>query len=271
MDISHISVSRKDTHDTCPQKYKYQYHLKTPKTEDEPFYFIYGKIIHRIAEEYVKAKGDVPLKEITRQVTSGELFLEEYKGETTYAPAIPPDYKKRMPGMLRSIETLTQRIGFEGDTEWEFRLDLDPPNERFAVGIVDRLIQKDDKFFILDYKTTKRGKFRKDSKTILYDLQMRSYARVIQKTFDCRADQIRAGLYYLEGGNLVAATFSQKSLLAAEEELLEAHKQISASDPDKVWGKVGPHCSRCDWQRICPFYRSKSFSIGHSDLPDGLR
>jgi CRISPR/Cas system-associated exonuclease Cas4 (RecB family) len=78
---------------------------------------------------------------------------------------------------------------------------------------------------------------------------------VVQKKFNAPADKIYAALYYLEGGNLVGAQFSQQSLELVEQELLQAYKEIENSDPDKVWGNVGDHCGRCKYRKICPFYR----------------
>ena len=43
MDIQHISVSRKQTWDTCQQQYKYKYHLKLTPEREQPEYFAYGK------------------------------------------------------------------------------------------------------------------------------------------------------------------------------------------------------------------------------------
>ena len=57
MDINHISVSRKGCFDLCQQQYKFKYHLKVETDVEEPFYFTYGKIVHRIAEKYVDYKG----------------------------------------------------------------------------------------------------------------------------------------------------------------------------------------------------------------------
>jgi CRISPR/Cas system-associated exonuclease Cas4 (RecB family) len=78
---------------------------------------------------------------------------------------------------------------------------------------------------------------------------------VVQKKFNAPADKIYAALYYLEGGNLVGAQFSQQSLELVEQELLQAYKEIENADPDKVWGNVGDHCARCKYRKICPFYR----------------
>jgi ATP-dependent helicase/DNAse subunit B len=253
MEINHISVSRVGVYQTCPQQYKYKYHLKLESPEPEPFYFVYGKIVHKIAEEYVREKGARTIQEITDAVLGGEILIETYQGDDLKAPPLPPTEQKRLPGHLRAIYQFTQNTGFEGELEFPFEYDLDPPNEKMVVGYIDRLIEKNGEYFIIDYKTTKRGRWRKTKTTIKKDLQLRCYSRVVQKTFDVPADKIQAALLYVEGGDLIGAKFSQKSLEQAEEELLTAFNEIENRSPDKVWGKIGRHCDRCDYRSICPF------------------
>lgn len=258
MNIEHISVSRRQIYKECPQKYKYQYHLKVDSKEPAPFYFTYGKIIHKIAEEYVSKKGELQLNEIAYKVINGEIAIEQdAEGKDVFAPTIPPDYKQRMPSHIRAIQRLTTEIGTDGIVEYHFKYDLEPPNEKYVTGFIDRLINRGDKWFIIDYKTTKRGPWRKDSSTISEDMQLRCYARVVQKEFGVKAENIKAALYYLEGGSLVATNFTEHSLLSAEQDLLETYNQIAASDPDRVMGKTGRHCRFCDFNKICPFYLLK--------------
>jgi hypothetical protein len=67
MNIAHISISRKSVWEQCMLLYKYKYHLKTPSPIPEPEYFAYGKVVHRIAEEYCVQKGKVLMDEIARE------------------------------------------------------------------------------------------------------------------------------------------------------------------------------------------------------------
>lgn len=249
--IEHISVSRKSVWDQCALLYKYKYHLKIKPSEPEPMYFVYGKLVHKIAEHFVREKAKVPLREITQDVLNGKIPLEYNKS----APVLPVEYRQRLPNDLRSIYSLTEQIGTEGHLEYEFSYDLDPPNNCFIKGFIDRIIPKNDKWYIIDYKTTKQGKFRKDEQTILDDLQLRMYARVVQKYFNVPAENISCALYYLEGANLVAARYSEQSLERAEKELLYAYKCIKAANPETVQGTTGSHCQRCDYRSMCSLYR----------------
>ena len=255
MDITSISVSRYQTFEQCAQLYKYKYHLKTPSPEQEPFYFVYGKIVHKIAELYVDSKGEKKLGDICGDILSGKIPVDVSKdGKEVIAPPLPAEYKKRVPLHLRSIQKLTDQIGFEGKTEWEFKYDLEAPTNRCVNGVIDRLVQKGDKFFILDYKTTKPGNFRKNRATISEDIQLKTYAKVVQRTFGAKAENIKGALYYLEDAVLVSTGFTQDGLDKVEADLLEKYKVIELLPPEKVWGTSGWWCKRCDYHTLCPFY-----------------
>lgn len=250
MNIDHLSVSRVGVWKECPVKYKYRYHDKLPMIGEEPIYFAYGSIVHKIAEKYIEFKGEVLISEICADVMSGKIPLDDGKK----IPKLPSEYKNKLVEHTRAIKKISDQIGFDGHTEWEFNYDLDPPNNKIITGYIDRLVQKGDKFWILDYKTTKKGFFRKTRKDIAKDLQLRTYARIIQKTFDTKPENIKTGLYYLEGAELVGACFTEASLDAVEKELLGYYMEIENANPSTALGNVGQHCSRCDWNKICPFY-----------------
>ena len=224
--------------------------MRVPSPGPEPFYFSYGKIIHKIAETYVAERAARSLGEVSADVLRGKIEIEPGK----VAPSIPLDYKKRMPGHMRSIQKLTDMVGTDGVLEYKFHYDLDPPNEKFVTGFIDRLIVKGDNVFIIDYKTTKKGTWRETKESILYDPQLRCYARVVQKERGIPAKNIKCALYYLEGGDLLAASYTDDSLLRIEKELLNVYNRIESHDPDHVWGKTGQHCARCDYRVMCPFY-----------------
>lgn len=253
MDIRHISVSRMGVWKQCQQQYKYQYHLKVEINEPEPFYFTFGKILHKIAEEFVNSKGKLLVEEVSRDVINGKIPIETINEQDIFAPKLPAESKKRMPGMLKAIRKLTRQLGAEGQTEYKFKYDLDPPNNRNVVGFIDRLIERDGHFIIIDYKTTRKGPYRATSHSVKRDLQLRCYTRIVQKEFNVDPSKIYAALYYLEGGNIIGAKYCQEDLDAVEKELLQAYKEIENTPPDKAWGNVGDHCTRCKFKKICPF------------------
>jgi CRISPR/Cas system-associated exonuclease Cas4 (RecB family) len=254
MKIEHISVSRGKSYDQCPYYYKLKYHEKIPNPGEEQFYFVYGKIIHKIAEQHVQERGARSLKEVSNDVLKGAIEIEDGKK----APPLPADYKKRMPQHIKAIDNLNKKIGCDGITEYKFKYDLDPPHGKFVTGFIDRIILRNSKAWILDYKTTKPGPFRENKHTIKTDPQLRLYSRVVQKEFGIDPANIKAALYYLEGEHLLPASYSEDSLDMIERELLEVYNSISSHDPDKAFGKTGNHCNRCEYRDMCPFFRNGS-------------
>lgn len=255
MNINHQSVSRKKCYDTCPQQYKFRYHLKVPRPGEEPFYFTYGTIVHKVAEVFVENNGELSIGDISKDIMRGKIPIDKFGRK---APPLPSDYQRKYQKHLRAIQRLTERIGMDGIVEHRFHYDMDPPNERFVTGFIDRLIVRDDKAFIIDYKTTKKGKWRVTKNTVKDDLQLRMYARVIQREFNLKPENIQAALFYFEGEEIIACRYSEESLMAAEKELLDAYKMIENADPDKVWGRVGWHCKNCDYATMCQFYKPES-------------
>jgi CRISPR/Cas system-associated exonuclease Cas4 (RecB family) len=223
-------------------------------------------VVHKIAEEFVKCGGKQSIGDICQQVMRGKILVEDHK---PIVPQLSPEYTRKLQKHLRSIQKLTEQIGFDGETEWEFSYDLDPPHEKLLVGFIDRLIIRGDKAFVIDYKTTKKSKWRTNKATVVRDLQLRTYARMVQKHFKIAPQNIKAALYFLEGEELVAASFSEASLALVEADLLEDYNNISQADPTKVWGNVGNHCKFCDYRSICPFYKPQQ-DVGWDGDPNSL-
>lgn len=250
MKIEHISVSRQSLWTECQQRYKYKYHLEVITDVPTPFYFTFGKLMHKIIEEHTRSKGEKSLSRVKSEVLSGQIELEP--GQK--APSLDNEYHNKLALHLRNYQRLADKIGFDGEVEWAFKYDLDPPNQRLIVGFIDRLILKNDTAFIIDYKTTKPSKWRKDHKTITKDLQLACYCHIINKTFGIPSKNIKAALYYLEDAKLVPVSFCEETLNNVPRRLTEVYKEIQAADPDRVVGKVGDHCRRCDFRKLCPFY-----------------
>lgn len=248
----HISVSRKQTWTECQLKYLYRYHLKmVPEGPIQP-YFVYGKVVHKIAEEYVEQQGKVPIEAICADVLSGKIPTEK---DATEPPVLEKDYLAKLSGHIKTIKTYSDKIGYDGHIEWPFRYDMQPPDNHIITGVIDRLIIRGDKYFILDYKTTKKGFWRKNANTIKKDLQLRCYARVVQREFGAKPENIKAALLYLEGAELVSTGFTEESIASAEEELHNAYKHITSTRPDHAVGRYGDHCKRCDYRKVCDLWK----------------
>lgn len=258
MKIKYLSVSRTQVWEQCKQRYKYKYHLEIPSLVQEPPYLTYGKVVHKIIELYTKNKGEKNINEIKKEVMHGLVPLDEHVEPKDLNPILPNSYKKRFKSELGYFLRLTDKIGFDGVVEWEFKIDLDPPNGKCIRGYIDRLIQKNNKFIILDFKTTQQGStWRKTSKTITTDLQLQCYTRAVMDYFDADPKNIKAALYYLGGGDMVGASFSMQTLKSIEEKLIGLYEEIENYNPNKARGTIGNHCTRCEYAKICPFFQAK--------------
>ena len=249
MKIEHISISRDGCYQECQQKYKFRYHLKTASPEPEPIYFAFGKTLHKIIEEHTRAKGSIELSKVAKDVLTGKIELEHGKK----APRYDAEHQNKLIRMLGHYKRLVDKIGYEGEIEWKFDVDMDG-NGRKMTGFIDRMIRKGDEFFLLDYKTTKVGGWRKNERTIGSDLQLMCYCYVVMNHFKVPASNIRAALFYLDDNKLVPTKFNEQALLSVPQKLLATYKEIEEMNPDKVYGNVGRHCTRCDYRSLCPFY-----------------
>ena len=139
-------------------KYKFRYHLKIVPDVPEAPWFVYGKLVHKIAEVYVEKQGKIDIQDIAKDCLAGNIVVEEGKGP----PQLVGDYTTKLWTHIKCIKQLSDKIGYDGYLEHPFYYDLDPPHGYYVKGFIDRLIVRGDKLFILDYKTTSKYKtFRK--------------------------------------------------------------------------------------------------------------
>lgn len=251
--IEHISISRAGVMQECQQKYKYRYHLKVIPKKPEAPWFVYGKFIHKIAEIYVQNKMQKDIYMIAAELLNGVIQFDEIEK----VKKLDSSYKNKIKTHLRSVERITKEVGCDGHIEYEINYDLDPPNNKLLVGFIDRLFFKNDKAFILDYKTTKVGPYRKNKDTIRKDLQLRAYCFYVHTKFNIDPEKIHAGLYYLDDSKLVTAKYTLHELQDAVENLKKDFALIENMHENAVTPNVGSHCKRCDYEDICPFYASK--------------
>jgi len=251
--IEHISISRSGLFHECQQKYKYRYHLKVISDKPEAPWFVYGKFIHRVAELYVIDKGATDIFSIATNIINENIEFEDIEK----FKKLDSHYKNKIKTHLINVEKISKKLGFEGEVEHEVKLDLDEPNQKFLLGYIDRLFFKDNKAFILDYKTTKIGIYRKTKETIKKDLQLRAYAYYVHKKFNVPPEDIHTALYYLDDSKFISAKYNLQEIYEAKDELKKDYITIMNLHENSVHGNVGSHCKRCDYENVCPFYASQ--------------
>ena len=249
MNITAISVSRKSVWDQCTQLYRYKYHLKIPPPGEEPFYFTYGKLVHKISEEFVSRKGKTALGKVALLVLEGKIPIDEKNGKPVFAPSLPAAYKKRLPGHIDAIAKITKQLGTSGIVEYEFLYDLDPPNKKFVRGFIDRIIKKKDNYFILDYKTSKKKEKSENN------LQMALYSEAILRDAvpGINGNPGNASLHFLRYGDdpLSSHNFSEDDLEISREKIREVANGIRTGSFETK--KSDYNCQYCDYKDfICP-------------------
>jgi CRISPR/Cas system-associated exonuclease Cas4 (RecB family) len=252
--INHLSVSRGQCYEECQQKYKYRYHLKVIPDQPEQIYFVYGKLVHKAAELYVQEKGSRSIIEYGKDLLYGNIKFQD----TEKLYLLNTSYKNKFWEHLKVIQLFTEKVGFDGELECEITYDLDPPNQKILTGFIDRLIIKNNKAIIIDYKTSKNNSWRKTKETIKKDLQLNTYAAYVSEKFNIEPENIQAALVYVEGGNVISTNFNKQYLEKTKNDLKNLFYQIENSDENKVIGNIGNHCNRCDFNNICPFFRKSS-------------
>lgn len=251
--IEHLSVSRGQCYEQCQQQYKYKYHLKVIPDQPEQVYFVYGKLVHKAAELYVENKGAVDIMELGNDLLNGKIFFSD----TKKLYLLNTTYRNKFREHLKVVKLFTEKVGFDGELECEIRFDLDDPNQKILLGFIDRLIIKNERAVIIDYKTSKDNAWRKTKETIKKDLQLNTYALYVWEKYNIKPENIQAALVYLEGGKIISTNFREDYLLKVKSDLKKLYYQIQNLDENKVIGNVGNHCNRCDYNNICHFYRSK--------------
>jgi CRISPR/Cas system-associated exonuclease Cas4 (RecB family) len=243
----------------CNLKYKFKYHDSIPIKEEKE-YFLYGKVIHKFAEEYVLSKGQISVGKLLKDILEGEIPLER-KDDKKNKINLTTEYINRLTNEVKNVCKITKNLGFDGHVEWPFDYDLDYPENKKIIGYIDRLIPiKNNKgYLILDYKTTKPSAWRKDETNIKQDMQLKIYARIVQKTLNIDPANIAAALYYVMDNKLVGVPrFYKNDLEETENILLNSYNEIKNLNPELVGPTTGFHCKRCEYKDICPYSNLKS-------------
>jgi predicted RecB family nuclease len=179
---------------------------------------------------------------------------------TTENP-LPYHYAQQLPKDLKQFMVLSKKIGTDAEIEVPFKKDLDAPHNKFVVGFMDMIIKRNDEYWILDFKTTKEGKFRKTMQTVVNDLQLMCYTWVVSEMYNVDPSKIKAGLYYLQGGSLISAKFSKQTLENVPKKLLKVYNEVMESNPDTVVGTVGDHCGLCEYKSLCSYFQNSPLNV----------
>lgn len=235
-----LSVSKTKTYSDCAKKYHFSYVLKLPKKEKD--YFIFGKFLHKILEdfhiEYIN--GSTELNNIVMARVYKNALIE-------YKPKMTSEALKEAYGIVDSY--LQKLSSSEKDTgkilsvEKEFSFNIS--DTVILNGMIDRIqIDDDDVLHLADYKTTKNKKYLKNDW-----FQLMTYGFVMLNE-NPSIKRIR-GSYILLRHNFeyMTAEFSVDELLAVKQKYIDYAKSI---EEEKLWRpSVSPLCAYCDFVDKC--------------------
>jgi len=184
----------------CPKKY---YHLRVAKDYKEPETdaLLYGKRLHEAAELYI-GKG-TPL---------------------------PPQF-----GFIKNMLDLLKTLGEGGEFLCEYRMaltrDLEPcdffAKDVWWRGVADLVIIKDDKAYLVDYKTGKSSRYADTKQLEILALAL----------FKHRPDLklVKGGLLFLVANDFVKVDYEDSQQAEPWVKWLNETKQLEAAYENEVW------------------------------------
>lgn len=196
------------TYDKCPKKYFFKYvkGLQMPVDED---IFIYGKNVHALASYYLKGEN---IERMEKSLNPKEAEAWEYLKNTEYFKYKP----------IGTEYSLSVRIG-----------------DNYYGGRLDALMYKDDRYFILDYKTGSAPLIPK------YDLQTMVYMLSVSKFYN--TDNVT--FIYLE-----LKTKTEAKVELTPELKSEYESRLSKIGDKIIKGDFTPSkrdCRSCEYGKIC--------------------
>ena len=195
------------TYETCPKKFYFRYvkNLSMPVNEE---IFEEGKNIHALASYYLKNEN---LSKMEEMLSSREKELWYY---------------------LKNLEFMSYQVI---NTEYNLSVRI---GECFFGGRLDALVKKDDKYYILDYKTGSAPK------NAVYDYQTMIYLLAVAKFFE--TDKVAFIYLDLKNKKEVIIELTKELITEYELKLQEVITKILASEFNKKY----KNCN-CEYNIIC--------------------
>jgi DNA helicase II / ATP-dependent DNA helicase PcrA len=235
---SFLSYTQISSYKTCPLKYKFAYVLNIPTPPNHALSF--GSTIHDTLRDFHSKMAFDPnasLDELLRIYTRNWQPLGYLNGQhreeyfENGKRLLQDYYSKNWPPRIKPLHI-----------EKSFNLWID--GIKFY-GRIDRIDPLDDgSVEIIDYKTGGT----KSQKEVDSDDQVAFYALGTKQALKLNPSKLT--MYYVESGQRITTTRTEKELEEKKEEVKEAVQKIKAGD---FPSQPGMHCTWCDYKDICPF------------------
>lgn len=246
------SYSKLSSYDSCPLQYDLQYRrlVKLPKVFS--FEVFKGLVFHKYAEVYAgdrRAALDIAL------TPSGDLFTPEFLNQTTteqkqqameYTRLYDQLWETRLSGLASEHEIkLFEHEPYRNDSARTFAF----------TGYIDNLINADNSYTIIDYKTAKSANASR------YKTQLILYAYFLSKSRNIPLSKIKAALFFPCAEDVSSFEERWKPISitekAVEKELTWMHDVIEKIEKEPFCTDANLHflCKWCSFagdEQLCP-------------------
>ena len=245
-----LSYSQLSDYETCPWRYRYKYVLRLPAPPTPPPSF--GISLHETLREF-------EMRRIKGETISLGQFLKMYREH--FLTGGYRERKEKEAYFLRGKRLLTdfyrryqQKLFPPFMVEKGFEIKL---GGKTLAGRIDRIGKNaEGEFELIDFKggeTSQKEegdlikKAQKDDQLFLYTLAAKEALGITPKS---------VALFYLDGGKLIKANFSEKEIEKKTAEIEERIRKISHGDFEAT---PGPQCVWCPFNQICEFSQANRY------------
>jgi CRISPR/Cas system-associated exonuclease Cas4 (RecB family) len=240
MFIDRIGPSKSDIIDQCLLKYYYRYIIRIPGNKaanQESLNF--GSFIHKVFELGSKARH---IKEL-------EKIVSEQRGNYH----IPFSMNNSIKVCIENFIRLNAKLGDPQETELEFKIEI--TDGIVSNGIIDRInTGKEGGILVIDYKTSKREKTKKE---LILDKQLRCYANAAHSLFNVPYNKIHCGHYYPLSDNLVTVQFPNSLVESWKKEEINKVWRIRKKKKSEFPAMENQFCDWCEFKEMCTRFNTQ--------------
>lgn len=250
-----LSYSQIDTYLSCPLKYKYSYVLRIPTRPNHALSF--GVTIHDTLRDFHQRMlfEDVDFDDVLKMYEKnwqplGYINEEHRKTRFESGKELLKNYYEKHSGekikpiaLEKPFNIMLNGIRFYGRIDRIDPLKVSDKKSKDKDG--DKSEDKESKKVeIIDYKTGQK----KSQRDVDKDLQVSLYALGVEQAL--KLDPAKMSLYFVEDGEKISTTRTDKQLEDAKKEVMKVVEKIKDGGFEAT---PGMHCNFCDFREICPF------------------
>ena len=250
-----FSFTQLKAFETCPWQYRFAHILKIPVPGKASFSF--GKTMHNTLYEFFRrlqesgnskqtdlfGKNNIASEKPVSRLQLKDLlkiYEESWIDEWYYSQKNKDEYYKKGKEMLKKFYELHEKNWPKTKyLEKGFNLKI---KDYTVKGAIDRLDETEKGLEIVDYKTGKMPKTKKDIEQLLI------YALAVKEVFQEKPEKI--SYYYLEENKSLDFEVKEKDLEKTQEWVLEKIDKILSTD---FTATPGFNCKYCDFYSICEY------------------